>query len=307
MNEMNEGDVIKYVNHEGLQKQIVLVKEVGKGTYGTVYKGLLEGYGFIAVKLQRSLSRKLFDSILTEIKISKVFSEDYGITVKKVLFNPKTKAKESQFVSISPDVPENSVTTIYPFADGIEVQKLIGLNGKFDVKLTPETAKRYINDLLGCLEELREKGIAHRDIKPANLMLHKGSMKLIDFGFACFYADCTGKKGTLNYLPPEFYYPEDTIEWQKGDVFAIGVVILCLLTNGHVLYDDFFEDRETGQKFFAGKSEDELRNLFVQKIDGQTSQFPLVLKYRDLILGMTDPNPAKRFSLEKCFDMFDSL
>lgn len=33
-------------------------------------------------------------------------------------------------------------------------------------------------------KDLNKKNIIHRDIKPANLLLHEGSIKISDFGFA---------------------------------------------------------------------------------------------------------------------------
>jgi serine/threonine protein kinase len=299
---MNRGKVINYITHKGKPIQILIVDEVGKGSFGTVYKGVIEGYGTVAVKLQYPVNKKLLHSIATEIKISKVFSEEYGFTVKRVIFNPSYKTKESRFLSLSSDVPKNAVLTIYNLAEGIDLQKLI----EYNVSLTDDTAKLYIDNLLDCLKELKEKGIAHRDIKPGNLMLHNGLIKLIDFGFACFYAECTGKKGTLYFLPPEFYLPGDTMDWHKGDVFAVGITMLSLFTGGKVLYDSFFSNMTDGEKFFGKLSLVNMEIYFERKILSFANDYPLVQKYKNLILGMINPNPENRWTLEKCFEWVDS-
>lgn len=57
-------------------------------------------------------------------------------------------------------------------------------------KLTNETFKFYLAEILVVLDYLHKKGIAHRDVKPENLMLNKqGHLKLIDFGTASIIDD----------------------------------------------------------------------------------------------------------------------
>lgn len=65
------------------EKKIVILEKIGKGAFGTVYKGLQEGFGFVALKFQTPLNQSLYDSIRNELKISKLLSPDHSILLKK--------------------------------------------------------------------------------------------------------------------------------------------------------------------------------------------------------------------------------
>ena len=39
--------------------------------------------------------------------------------------------------------------------------------------------------LLNALKVLQDKNIIHRDLKPENILLHKGLIKIADFGVSC--------------------------------------------------------------------------------------------------------------------------
>lgn len=300
---MDVGKVINYTNFLGEDKKVVLIEKIGQGSFGVVFKGLLEGYGPIAVKSQ-NLSRSLAESINTEVKISKVLSPDVAIILRRVLLNP-SQGKPSETISLSDDVAKNTVVTLYDFADGLEVQKLLDINKASNIVMTDEVVEQYVRNLLQCLEGLKTAGVAHRDIKPANLMLNRGNITLIDFGFACFYAKCTGKKGTPKFLPPEFYFlPE--INWQKGDIFAVGITIVSLITNGGTLYEHYFSDFRQATSFFSIYSTGELEQKFNETLTDYSKKFPLIDAYRELILGMINPEPLNRWNLEQCFQWLDN-
>jgi len=61
--------------------------------------------------------------------------------------------------------------------------------------------------MIAALKCLNEKNIIHRDIKPENILLNgDNSVKLADFGFACYDNNAPESKkfcGTAEYLSPE--------------------------------------------------------------------------------------------------------
>jgi serine/threonine protein kinase len=93
---------------------------------------------------------------------------------------------------------------------------------------------------LAFLHARNPEPIVHRDLKPANILLDRNYVgKIGDVGFAKLISDLvpdwqteykeTIVAGTLYYMDPE-YQQTGTVR-PKSDVFALGVVILQLLTS----------------------------------------------------------------------------
>lgn len=58
------------------------------------------------------------------------------------------------------------------------------LQQKSDNKLSISESIYVMKQLIAGFKHLREKKIVHRDLKPANILIHKGIVKIGDFGFA---------------------------------------------------------------------------------------------------------------------------
>ena len=78
---------------------------------------------------------------------------------------------------------------------------------------------------------IKEK-IVHRDLKPANILIHDGTYKIADFGFAK-YVDNFGSQmlkscvGSPIYMAPQVL--ERTPYTTKCDIWSIGVIFYEML------------------------------------------------------------------------------
>jgi serine/threonine protein kinase len=85
------------------------------------------------------------------------------------------------------------------------------------------------------MEYLHRQSIVHRDIKPANILVHKGVIKICDFGFATvikeqqdlFRTIC----GTPLYMSPELLFSKPYTV--KSDIWALGILFYTLLYRCH--------------------------------------------------------------------------
>lgn len=69
---------------------------------------------------------------------------------------------------------------------------------KSDNKLSVSESLYIMRQLVNGFKHLREKNIVHRDLKPANILIHKGIIKIADFGFAKVELDSNNLKTQVN-------------------------------------------------------------------------------------------------------------
>ncbi|WBQ08217.1 serine/threonine-protein kinase [Kribbella sp. CA-293567] len=101
---------------------------------------------------------------------------------------------------------------------------------------SPPLAARIIAQAAEGLSAAHHQGVVHRDIKPSNLLMTAdGTVKIADFGIACFVSDqpeepaCNGGiLGTSYYVAPERAKAEPV--GPPADVYSLGCVLYQLLT-----------------------------------------------------------------------------
>jgi serine/threonine-protein kinase 11 len=141
---------------------------------------------------------------------------------------------------------------------------------------------------------LHEKGYAHKDIKPSNILLFSnGTAKISDFGIGHTFQSAESVVGTPAYQAPEVYgddenyddYDEDVkiaIDPIKEDVWSLGVTLyqlaFCRLP-------------------FTGNNQYEIARNARESILQYDKSVPGDLV--DLLRGMLEVDPEKRFSMEQ--------
>ncbi|XP_026663823.2 probable leucine-rich repeat receptor-like protein kinase At5g49770 [Phoenix dactylifera] len=192
--------------------------DIGNGSYGKVYRGILGDGQLVAVKRAQQGSTQGGLEFNTEIELlSRVhhknlvtlagFCNDQGEQMLVYEYVPNGTLKES-------------------------------LSGKSGIRLD---WKRRLRVALGAarglayLHELADPPIVHRDIKSTNILLDDHlNAKVSDFGLSKPLGDdakgyvTTQVKGTMGYLDPEYYMTQQLTE--KSDVYSFGVLLLEIIT-----------------------------------------------------------------------------
>lgn len=170
---------------------------------------------------------------------------------------------------------------VLAFIDGVPLKEHLRLRGG---KLTEESARHKLRQLVNGVEYLHQNNVVHLDIKPANIIVTKhlnkrDVIKIIDFGLSCDkvdkMVDCYC--GTPEFTAPEIFRfrPFDAF---RADIWSLGVVFFTCLTgnrlhlNDDPLYYDVISDCDVRERiseceFPSHKSEELIR--LILKVDPQ--------------------------------------
>ncbi|OHT16207.1 hypothetical protein TRFO_13366 [Tritrichomonas foetus] len=103
-------------------------------------------------------------------------------------------------------------------------------------KLNDENRYQIISEIIEGMSYIHERGLIHRDLKPENILLDsENHVKICDFRISTLSSDTshTGGIGTLAYMSPE-QLNGDKHYTNKVDVYAFGIILYFILTNGSI-------------------------------------------------------------------------
>lgn len=99
-------------------------------------------------------------------------------------------------------------------------------------KLSEDEVINILQQICNGFKEVIKKNIIHRDVKPANFLIHKGVIKISDFGFART-VDNVEELLFLTFLGSPLYMAPQILAKEKFsskcDIWSLGVTIFEIL------------------------------------------------------------------------------
>ncbi|KEG06768.1 protein kinase [Trypanosoma grayi] len=206
--------VMDSVSKEDLEK-VQLGNLIGRGTFGTVYLGLLPGCSaVVAVKV---------------VRVNENVDEDFLLSMRKEL-DVLRAARHKNIIRFLGSTYLERERELRVFTEYVECGNVSTMVKKFG-SLPLLVIQKYMTQILRGLHYLHNMAIVHRDIKGENILItKKGRCKLADFGCSGTLHEVEGREdmqGSPLWMAPEIIHgaPPAT----AGDIWALGCVGIEML------------------------------------------------------------------------------
>ena len=249
-----------------------IIKKVGKGTFGIVYKGIqLDTNQPIAIKIERDKHSRLE----LEYNIYNQFKNVIGVPrIIDFIKNEEKKEKTLIMEYLGP-----SIDFLFTLC-----------KNKFSVKTVLMIAIQSINRL----EQIHKQGFIHRDIKPDNFLVGYGQNKdiiyLVDFGLSKKYINSHYRNdknlvGSLRYASIRNH--KGIEQSRRDDLESLGYMLIYFI-NGSLPWQNVQKktEKEIIDEIFNIKRNISLKDL----CNGLPEEFYLYMKYCRLLRFVEKPD-----------------
>ncbi|XP_066324344.1 uncharacterized protein [Miscanthus floridulus] len=266
--------------------------KLGRGGFGTVYKGVLRDGTEFAAKVLSSESEQGIKEFLAEIESISEVKHANLVRLLGCCVQRKNRILVYEYLA------NNSLDhALKALGSGNGAAANLPWSRRSDICVG--TAKG-----LSYLHAEHEPNIVHRDIKASNVLLDRDYMpKIGDFGLAKLFPDnvthiSTGVVGTYGYLAPEYFVHGQLTK--KADVYSFGVLVLEIVSGRRIsqtIQSDMFLVREAWVLYQQGR--------LLDIVDASMGSYPEkeVLRYIKVGLACTQATPSSRPTMRQVLDL----
>ncbi|XP_066332040.1 receptor kinase-like protein Xa21 isoform X2 [Miscanthus floridulus] len=286
---------------------------IGKGSYGSVYRGKLNQAKIqVAIKVFDLNIRFADRSFVSECEALRTIRHRNLLPVLSACSTIDNNGNEFKALIYEFMASGNLDTWLHQKHGGVGVApKGLGLAQRISICVDVADALAYLHHDCG-------RPIVHCDLKPTNILLDDDmNAHLGDFGIASLVVDSTGQSGcssslavtgTIGYIAPE--YAQTVHATTYGDVYSFGVVLLEMLI-GKRPTDPMFEGELSIISFVERKFPDQVLDIIdahVQEeckgfnkvtVGAENEAYRCVLSLLQVALACTLRLPSERMSLRE--------
>ncbi|KAI4972230.1 cold-responsive protein kinase 1-like [Hordeum vulgare subsp. vulgare] len=271
---------------------------IGRGGFGTVYKGALrDGGGDVAVKVLSAHSRQGTTEFLTEIDVIANVEHPNLVSLLGCCVEGRHR------ILVYEHLRNGSLHGALLASAGDPARLTWGIRRGVCVGVARGLAFLH--------EEMASGPIVHRDIKASNVLLDAGyGAKIGDFGLAKLFPDAathvsTRVAGTTGYLAPEYaLYGHLT---KKADVYSYGVLLLETVTgksSSRSLHLSDEGDKVLVERVWELYEAANLREMIDPAMEDGCNEEEAV-RYMKVALLCTQATPQRRPSMPQVLEMLE--
>lgn len=251
---------------------------LGRGGYGTVYKGILADHRTVAVKKSKIVDQSQIEQFINEVVILSQINHRNVVRLLGCCLETEVPLLIYEFI--------NNGTLSHHIHDESHISSI---SWGCRLRIATETA-----EALAYLHSAASPPIIHRDIKSTNILLDEDyTAKIADFGASRLvpldYTQLTTLvQGTLGYLDPEYFHSSQLTE--KSDVYSFGVVLVEILTGKKALsFERPPKERNLCTYFISSLKNNHLFDVLEDKVvkEGSREQLEEVSELAKRCLRMT--------------------
>ncbi|XP_073311079.1 rust resistance kinase Lr10-like [Primulina huaijiensis] len=272
-------------------------EKLGKGGYGSVYKGTLRSGGVVAVKVLSNTSANGQDFINEVATIGRI----HHVNVVELI---GYCAERSKFA------------LVYNFMSGGSLEKYIFNRENDGYSLSWDTKYEIAIGVARGIEYLHrgcDIQILHFDIKPHNILLTDNfTPKISDFGLAKFYSTeknivtLTAARGTIGYVAPELINRSIGGVSFKVDVYSFGMLLMEMMG----LKQDVVANDHNSSQYFPDWIYDCINNgvdIEIGKADQTDDECRKKIKRMTIVaLWCIQMSPDDRPSMSRVLEMLET-